>query len=160
MGPKKALMRAGALYGLCLLPLFFAKNFIQGVVTCLLLSFGLAGIMVLLDICIADVTDEDEVKTGVRREGMYFGVHGFMIRLGISISASIMGPVMKRTGYDANLAVQPASALVGFRVLMSFIPMVAIGLGLVILRYYPLDGKKLEDMKARVAMLHAEKARK
>ncbi|MEX0975368.1 MAG: MFS transporter [Bacillota bacterium] len=158
MGPKRAMMRAASLYGICLLPFFFARNFIQGILTCLLLSFGLAGIMVLLDIFIADVTDEDEVKTGVRREGMYFGVNGFMIRLGISINAAIMGPIMLRTGYNANLGVQPASALMGFRILMSFIPMAAIAAGILILRHYPLDGRNLDEVKRKVAMIHAEKA--
>ncbi len=158
MGPKKAMIRSGLFYAAGLVPFFFASDFIQGIMTCLFLSFGLAGIMVLLDIFIADVTDEDEVKTGVRREGMYFGVNGFMIRLGISINAAIMGPIMVKTGYDANLAVQPASAQMGFRVLMSFIPIAAIVIALAVLRYYPLDGKYLEEIKTKVAMLHAEKA--
>jgi GPH family glycoside/pentoside/hexuronide:cation symporter len=160
LGPKKSMVRSTSLYAIGLIPFFFARSFAQGVVTCLFLSFGLAGIMVLLDIFIADVTDEDEVKTGVRREGMYFGVNGFMIRLGISVNAAIMGPIMTRTGYNANLAVQPASALMGFRFLMSFIPVAAIALALVILRQYPLDGEKLEAVKRRVAAMHAEKAAK
>jgi GPH family glycoside/pentoside/hexuronide:cation symporter len=160
LGPKKSMQRSTSLYALGLVPFFFARSFVQGVVTCLFLSFGLAGIMVLLDIFIADVTDEDEVKTGVRREGMYFGVNGFMIRLGISINAAIMGPIMVRTGYNANLASQPASALLGFRFLMSFIPIAAIAIALLVLRRYPLDGEKLEDVKRTVAAMHAQKAAK
>jgi len=158
LGPKKAMIRAASLYGIGLIPFFFAQNFVQGVLTCLFLSFGLAGIMVLLDIFIADVTDEDEVKTGVRREGMYFGVNGFMIRLGISINAAIMGPIMARTGYDAHLGVQPAGAIMGFRFLMSFIPMAAIVIALLVLRHYPLEGGRLREVKAKVAAMHAEKA--
>ncbi|MGE5579501.1 MAG: MFS transporter [Bacillota bacterium] len=158
IGPKKAMAHSMALFGACLVFFFIAQNFIQAVATCFALSFGLAGILVLLDILIADVTDEDEIKTGVRREGMYFGVNGFMIRLGISINAAIMGPVMVRTGYDAGLAVQPASALTGFRLLMSVIPMAALGLALIVFRYYPLDGETLERVKAKVAAMHREKA--
>lgn len=158
LGPKKSLMRSSALYALGLIPFFLAQNYVHGILTCLFLSFGLAGIMVLLDIFIADVTDEDEVKTGVRREGMYFGVNGFMIRLGISINAVIMGSVLVRTGYDANLAVQPASAIFGLRLLMSFIPVAAIALGLLILRNYPLEGEKLAEIKGKVSAMHAEKS--
>ena len=158
LGPKKSMFRSGLLYAAALVPFMFARNFVEGLITCLLLSFGLAGIMVLLDIFIADVTDEDEVKTGVRREGMYFGVNGFMIRLGISINAAIMGPIMVKTGYDPNLTVQPASALMGFRLLMSVFPIIAMALALFTLRYYPLDGERLEEIKRRVAAMHAEKA--
>jgi GPH family glycoside/pentoside/hexuronide:cation symporter len=114
--------------------------------------------MVLLDVFIADVADEDELKTGSRREGMYFGVNGFMIRLGISINAAIMGKVMDITGYDANLAIQPESAVTGLRLLMSFIPAAAIVLALLVLRYYPLDGDRLAEVKSRIAALHAEKS--
>ncbi|HHX28025.1 MAG: MFS transporter [Bacillota bacterium] len=158
LGPKKAMIRASLLYGAGLIPFFFAQTFVQGVLICLFLSFGLAGIMVLLDVFIADVADEDEVKTGSRREGMYFGVNGFMIRLGISINAVIMGRVLDITGYDANLAVQPATAVMGLRALMSFIPAAAIVLALVVLRYYPLDGSRLAEVKSQVAAMHAEKS--
>lgn len=158
LGPKKSMVRSALAYAVALTPFLFARNFVHGLITCLLLSFGLAGIMVLLDIFIADIADEDEVKTGVRREGMYFGVNGFMIRLGISINAAIMWPMMSRTGYDANLAVQPPSALMGFRLLMSVIPILAICIALAILRHYPLDGKRLREVKAEVEAMHAEKA--
>jgi GPH family glycoside/pentoside/hexuronide:cation symporter len=160
LGPQKAMTRASLFYGAGLIPFFFARTFLQGVLICLFLSFGLAGIMVLLDVFIADVADEDEVKTGSRREGMYFGVNGFMIRLGISINAVIMGRVLNITGYDANLAVQPASAVMGLRALMSFIPACAVALALVVLRYYPLDGSRLAEVKTKVAAMHLEKSAK
>jgi len=157
IGPKKAMAQSIALFGACLVFFFVAQDFIHAVATCFALSFGLAGILVLLDILIADVVDEDEIKTGVRREGMYFGVNGFMIRLGISINAAIMGPVMVKTGYDATLAVQPATALTGFRLLMSAIPMAAMALALVVFRFYPLDGETLARVKSQVAAMHWEK---
>ncbi len=156
-GPKKSMVRSCVLYGACLLPFYLARNYVQGALVCLFLSFGLAGILVLLDIFIADVADEDEVKTGVRREGMYFGVNGFMIRLGISINAIIMGFVLQRSGYDADLAVQPAKALMGLRLLMSAVPVMAIALALLVFRAYPLHGHKLREVKDRVSAMHAEK---
>lgn len=106
------------------------QNYIHAVIIALFLAFGLAGLLVLLDILIADIVDEDEVKTGVRREGMYFGVNGFMIRLGISLNAIIMGNVLNAFGYDPNLAVQPASALTGMRLLMTLVPMLAMAVAL------------------------------
>lgn len=46
---------------------------------------------------------------------MYFGVHALFMRLGISLQGLVMGTVLTATGYDAYLAVQPASALWGMR---------------------------------------------
>ncbi len=157
LGPKKSAIRACELFALGLVPFFLAQTYLHGVLTCLFLSFGLAGIMVLLDIFIADVTDEDEVKTGVRREGMYFGVNGFMIRLGISLNAVILGNVLVRTGYDPNLAAQPDTALLGFRFLMSFIPVAAIVLATLVVRGYPLDGERLTEVKRKLAEMRAVK---
>ncbi|HHY75812.1 MAG TPA: MFS transporter [Firmicutes bacterium] len=158
LGPKKSLTIACLAYAAALVPFFFAETFVHGVLTCLALSFGLAGIMVLLDVFIADIADEDELKTGSRREGMYFGVNGFMIRLGISLNALIMGKVLDATGYDPHLAVQPESAVMGLRLLMSFIPMAAIALAIIVLRFYPLDGERLAEVKRQIAALHAEKS--
>lgn len=157
LGPKKSLIRSCIWYGAVLLGFFLAKTYIQGIVVCLFLSFGLAGIMVLLDIFIADVADEDEVRTGARREGMYFGVNGFMIRLGISVNAIIMGAVLDRSGYAPGLEVQTSAAIAGLRVLMSFVPVCAIALALLILRHYPLDGEKLLEIREAVARMRKEK---
>lgn len=158
LGPKKSFIRAMIYYGVCLLPFFVAQNYIHAILIAVLLSFGLAGLMVLLDIFIADVTDEDEVRTGVRREGMYFGVNGFMIRLGISMNAVIMGSILDSFGYNPNLPEQPASALLGMRLLMTLIPIAAVALALLIFRYYPLEGERLREIKMKVNALHLEKA--
>lgn len=81
---------------------------------------------------------------------MYFGVNGFMIRLGISLNAVIMGEILDAFGYDPNLEVQPASALTGMRFLMTLIPILAMGVALLIFRHYPLEGERLEEIKARL----------
>lgn len=159
IGAKKAFIRSLILYGICLAPFFIAQNYIHAIVIAVLMSFGFAGIMVLLDIFIADVADEDEVRTGVRREGMYFGVNGFMIRLGISMNAVIMGAVLDSFGYRPGLDVQPASALTGIRLLMTAIPMCAVALALLIFRHYPLDGEALKTVKEKVAAMHREKSK-
>lgn len=112
------------------------------------IAFGLAGLLVLLDVLIADVVDEDEIKTGVRREGMYFGVNGFMIRLGISLNAIVMGNVLNAFGYDPNLEVQPASALTGMKLLMTLVPILAMAVAILVFRHYPLEGERLEEIKA------------
>ncbi|HEY8543046.1 MAG TPA: MFS transporter, partial [Pseudothermotoga sp.] len=105
-------------------------------------------------IMIADIVDEDQVKTGKRREGMYFGANALVIRLGISLNSIIMGLVFSLSGYDATVSVdsQPPTVLVGFRILCSVVPIIATLIGVFVLRYYPLDGKYLEQIKQKVRM--------
>jgi GPH family glycoside/pentoside/hexuronide:cation symporter len=158
LGTKKSMIYAAGYYAVCLLPFFVATNYIHAVIIAVFLSFGLAGLLVLLDIFIADVVDEDEVRTGVRREGMYFGVNGFMIRLGISMNAIVMGGVLDKFGYNPNLDVQPASALTGMKFLMTVVPISAMVLALLIFSHYPLDGEKLAEVRSKIAAVRKEQA--
>ncbi|MGE5508623.1 MAG: MFS transporter, partial [Chitinophagales bacterium] len=109
-----------------------------------------------LDVLIADVIDEDELRTGCRREGMYFGVQGFMIRLGISVQALVTGFVLESTGYSAMAASQPVRAIAGMRLLVSGIPLAAIVVALASLYFHPLDGKRLQAVREALAAKHAK----
>lgn len=79
-----------------------------------------------------------------------------IIRLGISLNSLIMGLVLSKTGYNANLPVdqQPMSTILGIRALCSFIPIAATLLGILILRNYPLEGEYLEQVKERLKQMH------
>lgn len=160
VGPKKAMRNAMIWWAIFLLPFLFINNYIHGIVTVAILAVGLAGAMILFDVLLADVIDEDELKTGVRREGMYFGSNALVIRLGITLNSVVMGIVFKLGGYDANLPVdaQPARAILGFRILCSIVPIVATLIGLWALSYYPLDGERLKDVKENLELLHRQKA--
>ena len=75
--------------------------------------------MLIGDVIVADVIDEDEVKTGHQRAGMYFGMSGFIITLSGLLVSSVFGLVMPAFGYDTLLDVQPASVEMGFRIFLT-----------------------------------------
>lgn len=160
IGPKRAMQVAMLWWALFLVPFWFITGLVQGIVVVAVLAVGLAGALVLFDVLLADVVDEDEIKTGRRREGMYFGANALVIRLGISLNSLIMGFVLAWSKYDANLPVeaQPATVITGFRILCSVVPIAATLLGLLILKYYPLEGERLRMIKEKVAELHRAKA--
>jgi GPH family glycoside/pentoside/hexuronide:cation symporter len=157
IGAKKTMMVSMILWAILLSGFAFIKTFIQGLILACSLAISLAGSFIVLDIMIAEIADEDEVKTSRRREGMYFGANALIIRLGISLNSLIMGLVLSRSGYNPNLPVegQPASAILGIRALCSFIPIAATLLGILILRKYPLEGEYLEQVKERLKQMHA-----
>lgn len=157
-GSKKTIIISCTLYGLGLIPFWFAKSFTGAIISAALLGIGLAGLLVLLDVMLSDIVDEDEISTGTRREGMYFGINGFMVRLAISIQSVIMGIVLNASGYDANLQIgsQPQSALLGIRLLLVAIPALSIAAAVLIYRRYPLYGKRLEEVKEKLRQLHAD----
>lgn len=155
-GSKYTIILSSIVYGLALIPFWFIKTFLWAVITAGLVGVGLAGLMILLDVMISDIVDEDELKTGSRREGMYFGINGFMVRLGISVQSVLMGFVLTVSGYNSKVSVdaQPASALAGIRSLLTIVPVVSLIFAVLFFRMYPLYGKRLEEVKSKVARLH------
>ena len=50
----------------------------------------------------ADVCDEDELKTGLRREGIYGAVYGFVQKLALGIAAFTSGWVLNLAGFEVK----------------------------------------------------------
>ncbi|MGE5571523.1 MAG: MFS transporter [Bacteroidota bacterium] len=153
VGPKRAMSGAIIVFAVTLIPFAAANGLAMSVVCGAMLGLGLAGLMLLFDVLIADVIDEDEIRTGQRREGMYFGANALFIRLGVSAQALVMSQVLRASGYDPNLAVelQPASVETGIRFLMAGVPVIALVLAYLVLRMYPLYGDTLIRIKQELA---------
>lgn len=124
-----------------------------------LFGVGLSGMILMGDVIMGDVIDEDEVNTGRRREGMYFGLSGFITTLGSALTSLMFGWVSQRYGYDPKLVVQPATVAEGFRLFMTVPPLAGSILALTLLAFYPLHGRRLAEVKHILALrrdLHAQ----
>jgi GPH family glycoside/pentoside/hexuronide:cation symporter len=64
--------------------------FYYGLSLIVLVGVALSGFMAIGNAIIADVIDHDETITGFRREAMYFGVQGLLLKSGIGVSALIL----------------------------------------------------------------------
>lgn len=158
-GARGALIVACLVFAAALTPLFFANSFETGVIAMAFAGIGFAGLLMLTDLLIADVVDEDELTTGLRREGMFFGMNGFVIRLAYSAQGLILGNVLTFTGYVAPTdlvlnPIQPPSAVMGLRFLMAGVPIVALLLAAAAAHVYPLHGERLVQVKVEVAQRH------
>jgi Na+/melibiose symporter-like transporter len=128
-------------YAAALLPFGLVTQAGGAMGTAAAVGIGLAGLLVLLDVLLSEVIDEDERRTGARREGMYFGMNGFIVRWGVSLQAACMGLILEASGYDAALNEQPASAAMGIRWMLSGIPAGALLLAWLFFYLFPL-GKR------------------
>ena len=132
---------------------------------CLALAgFGLAGPQTLTNVLFAQVVDEDELRSGVRREGAFFGVNALLTKPAQSVALALLPFVLQTTDFitrEANQGQitldQPASAIWGIKALVGLIPGLAMLVGALILTKYPLRGASLGEMKESVLALHAEK---
>ncbi len=130
-----------------------------------LAGFGLSGPQTLTNVLFAQVADEDEIRSGVRREGAFFGVNALITKPAQSIALALIPWVLEITSFvtrNANAGSaflnQPASALFGIKVLIGLIPGVSMIIGAILLFWYPMRGKYLDEVKEKVLIMHADKS--
>lgn len=127
-------------------------------------GFGLAGPHTLTNVLFAEVADEDELRSGVRREGAFFGVNALLTKPAQSVALALMPFILQATNFvtrEANQGQifldQPAAAIWGIKALVGLIPGCAMLLGALILTWFPLRGDRLAKIHADVLALHARK---
>jgi GPH family glycoside/pentoside/hexuronide:cation symporter len=150
-GARTTLMLAYGAFGLAALPLGIVNTLLGAVITAAFIGVGLAGMLLMGDVILCDVIDEDELRTGRRREGMYFGMSGMIIFLSQALAAVVFGWVTSAYGYDSALAAQPPSVATGFRVYMTVPTFIGAALAVVALAFYPLHGARLAQVKEKLA---------
>jgi GPH family glycoside/pentoside/hexuronide:cation symporter len=144
---RRTLMLANAVMILGIVPMGFSPNLTFTYASAIVLGVGLGGLVLIGDVIMTEVVDEDEVKTGHQRAGMYFGMSGFLITLSGLLVSSVFGLVMPAFGYDTLLDVQPASVDLGFRIFLTVPTTIGFLLAITLLWFYPLHGKKLADIR-------------
>ncbi|WP_054028338.1 MFS transporter [Bacillus sp. FJAT-28004] len=136
-GARMTVMIAVSIYALAMIPFLFVSSVATAALAAVVIGIGLAGLLVLLDVLLSEIIDEDEKRTNLRREGMYFGMNGFIVKWGISLQAVVLGVVLEATGYVKD-AVQADAAVWGIRSMLSFIPFIALIVALLFFYLYPI----------------------
>lgn len=144
---RRTLMIANAVMILGIVPMGFSPDINFTYAAAVVLGIGLGGLVLIGDVIMTEVIDEDEVKTGHQRAGMYFGMSGFLITLSGLLVSSVFGLVMPAFGYDTLLDVQPASVDLGFRIFLTVPTSIGFLLAIFLLWLYPLHGKYLQEIK-------------
>jgi GPH family glycoside/pentoside/hexuronide:cation symporter len=118
-----------------------------------LAGFGLGAVQILTWAMIPDGVEWDEYQTGQRHEGMFYSLVTTIRKIAASISIPMLLVVLQWTGYDANLAAQPASAVRGIQALIGPIPAVFLVIGIIFAYFYPLSRERhaqlINDLAAR-----------
>jgi glycoside/pentoside/hexuronide:cation symporter, GPH family len=129
-----------------------------------LAGFGLTGPQTLTNVLFAQVIDEDELRSGVRREGAFFGVNALITKPAQSIALFLSPWILEMTRFVTResgggfiMFDQPASAILGIKIIIGLVPGVALLLGALFLFRYPLRGAYLRDVEVRVLEMHAHK---
>jgi GPH family glycoside/pentoside/hexuronide:cation symporter len=157
-GAKKGHMFALGAIVVTLVPFLFISEIIGAIIAYILLGFGFAGIMFGRDVVMSAIIDYDEIESGIRREGSYYGVNALIIRLStvaVAISVAIVFPTVGWATFEPS-SVTDITRL-AIRILMCVFPAVAIGLALFFFRKFPIDKEKYIEVKQKLEEIHSKK---
>lgn len=108
-GNKRLLMAAMAYFGLVALPVPFLGALplpLSGIgQAVLLMAFAGPAIAVLFSLpnaIVADIVDRDEERTGERREAIYFGVQGLLVKAGMGLGIGVAAALLAAFGAEAG----------------------------------------------------------
>lgn len=151
--------------GLCLLSLSLLMVFLFGhqvsiTIVYLFLALGGCGLSthyVLPWSMLPDAVEYDVMQTGIRREGVYFGLWTFVSKIGSAFAGLIVGVGLSLSGYVANVA-QAESAILGIRALAGPVTVIFFILAIVAIAGYPLDKETYENLRRSEEESEAEGA--
>lgn len=114
-------------------------------------SVGIGSVYTVLPTMMADVTDLDELKHGVRREGMFGAVMAFLMKFIGTLTPILAGAVLVISGFDASLEFeQTPETIFTMRLMYSFVPAGMLLLALLIIWNYPLTRERVAEVKTEL----------
>ncbi len=105
---------------------------------CVLAGIGVGAAHVLPWSIIPDAIEYGELKTGERHEGMFYSLITLSQKVASSFAIPLCLLVLSATGYISNGAQQPASAIMGIRIVAGPIPAALLCIGILFAALYPL----------------------
>jgi GPH family glycoside/pentoside/hexuronide:cation symporter len=96
---------------------------------------------------LGDVCDEDELKTGRRREGIYSASLEFGKKAAIAVATLLTGYALAFTGFNQKLAVQTDQTLVALRGGYVVLMVGTLLVSAICIWFYPLSHESVNQVR-------------
>ncbi len=117
---------------------------------------GFIGVYMIGWSMISDCIEIDEFKTGIRREGMYFGVMNFIQKIASSFVIIIIGIYISMIGYEPDIEQTPHVQLC-LKNLNGSITAIILFVSIVFCWLAPINRKKYNALKEAILLKESEK---
>ena len=115
-------------------------------------------VKIMLASMMADICDEDELRYGKRREGMFGSVFSWVEKAAVSLSFLGTGLALNWSGFDTNLGgSQSMETFTMMRLFLAGAPTLTALFALIALKFYPIDAahaaqtrQKLEERRGSI----------
>lgn len=141
---KKVMFNGGmGLFAFGVLLLFFVKSYDSIVLALIYIVIGLGFSAIYQGpwSTIPDTVEYSEWKTGLRREGIIYGIFFFGMKLSAGVSAFAIGSILNLGGYLPDVARQSDTSLFTIRFLATLLPVICFVFGALFIWLYPINQK-------------------
>ena len=115
-----------------------------------LAGVGISSSHVLPSAIIPDCIELDELESGTRREGMYYGFSTFLQKLASAGAIALVGVMLSAGGYVAG-AVQSPRSVMTIRLLIGGFSGAIFLAGIGAMLFYPITRERYQDIQRRLA---------
>ncbi|MEZ6243291.1 MAG: MFS transporter [Phycisphaerales bacterium] len=112
-----------------------------------MLAAGMLMFFTLASAMVADVCDEDDLKTGTRSEGAYYSVFWWFMKMGMAGAVFVAGLLLAATNFDEKVSEQTPRTLLLLRVFEIGIPLALCVVSYLLVKIYPLSEERAYEIK-------------
>ncbi|MGC9349605.1 MAG: MFS transporter [Anaerolineae bacterium] len=154
LGKRIAYIIAIAFWAVLMALLIFIPPMMMALTICMavLMGISVSAAHVLPDAIFPDVVDWDELRTGKRHEGIYYGAKNFIRKLTTAFALFLALQVLGWLGYQkppetATTFMQPEAAIWGIRILIGPVAVVLLAAVVVVAWFYPLNRRRYQRVQ-------------
>ena len=109
-------------------------------------EFGAAIFPTLFFVMLGDAADYSEYKNGRRATGLVYSAGSFATKFGGGIAGAIIGLVLTAYHYNGQNELSIQGSTPGIVMLMSWIPTIIAFIAAIVMIFYPLNQKKMDEI--------------
>jgi glycoside/pentoside/hexuronide:cation symporter, GPH family len=117
----------------------------------LVLGIGFSSFQLFPFSMLPDTIEYDQMKSGMRREGIFSGVWASGQKLAYSVGPGIVGFALSLSGFITGSDVQPESVAMGIRIVFCLLPVLLLLLSFIPFNRYDLTEERFKEIKAVIA---------
>jgi glycoside/pentoside/hexuronide:cation symporter, GPH family len=125
-----------------------------------LISTGMNWCWLLVPSMLADVCDEDELETGLRREGIFGASLGFVQKCAMAVASLASSWMLLWAGYVDGAARLSEQVVFKMRLIYVGVPALLIGTAMLILYRFPLARERMAEIKELLKARRADVVQK
>lgn len=113
-------------------------------------GFGMGGLFAIPLSMIADTIDVEELNSGERKEGIYYGCLTLCYKLSQSLAIFILGIFLDLVKFDSSLTIQPSSTVVALGMILAIGSILSVIAAMLFYNKYSLNRLKIADIQEQL----------